>query len=228
MKITNSILTGSCDQHIYYITKNLGLHKDVLNAWQQLHTAAKDAGFDLAIASGFRGFDRQLSIWNRKFTGELPVKTIDNLQIDIIGLEERQQVAAVMLFSALPATSRHHWGTDLDFYSPSALTDQQKLQLEPWEYQGNGPFGQLTQWLAQNAHDFGFYFPYDQFRGGVAAEPWHLSYFPLASEMQQRLTSGVVFDQLKQCDIAAKSYILENITELMTQYVYNVGKAPHG
>lgn len=228
MNITNDILTGATDEHIHYFDKRIGLHQEVVDAWLTLQLAASSAGFDLQIASSFRSFDRQLAIWNRKFSGELAVKSLDNQQIDIAKLSIEQQVAAVMVFSALPATSRHHWGTDIDFYSPTALTDEQSLQLEPWEYQDGGPFATLNQWLIQNGPQFGFYFPYDVYRGGVAAEPWHLSYFPIAKRLQQALTPEIVYAQLKHCDIAAKSYILDNITELMTQYVYNVGKAPHG
>ncbi len=55
----------------------------------------------------------------------------------------------------------------------------EKLQLEPWEYQAGGYFYQLTQWLDAHMAEFGFYRPFSTDTGGVAAEPWHLSYHPL-------------------------------------------------
>lgn len=228
MNIANCLLTGANDNHIHYINGHIGLHTEIITPWLKLKTAAQLAGFEIEVASGFRSFERQLSIWNRKFSGELPVKNISNQLVDMHSLNIDLQVGAVMTFSALPATSRHHWGTDLDFYSPSALNSGQKLQLEPWEYQDNGPFATLALWLHHHAQEFGFYFPYDQYRGGVAAEPWHLSYFPIAQQIQQALTPDIVYTQLKHCDIAAKSYILDHLPELIAQYVQNVGNVPNG
>lgn len=224
--IHSDILTGASDKHICYMETGVGIHNAMLKDWQALTKAANKAGFNLAIASGFRSFDRQLSIWNRKFTGELPVKSLENERIDLTNLPTAQQIKAVMTFSALPAASRHHWGTDVDIYDPSALSPDSTLQLEPWEYEQGGPFEQLTDWLADNLENFGFYFPYDKYRGGVAAEPWHISYFPLANTYQQALTKEVILAQIERCDIEAKSYIIKNLDQLLTTYVYNVGTSP--
>ena len=105
----------------------------------------------------------------------------------------------ILHWSALPGTSRHHWGTDLDVFDPDALGTE-KLQLEPWEYAEHGPFAKLNQWLDDHAARFGFYRCYaDSATSGVAIEPWHFSYAPLSQaypeqiqpqELAQRLTAA--------------------------------------
>ena len=57
----------------------------------------------------------------------------------------------------------------------------------PAEYLAGGPFHRLTTWLDAHMHAFGFFRPYTTDRGGVAPEPWHLSYAPVASRAQAAL-----------------------------------------
>ncbi len=218
-----TLITGQTDNHISMLNTNVGLHHQVIAPWQAMCQHALQDGFTLNIASGFRSFERQLSIWNRKFTGELPIKDLNNAVIDIASLTEDEIIHAILTFSALPGTSRHHWGTDLDFYSHELLAANQTLQLEPWEYQANGPFAELTQWLHQHAIDYGFYFPYDKYRGGVAQEPWHLSYFPLADQFEQQLTVNELAHCLQASDIMAKQSIIKQLDTILTQYVFNIG-----
>ncbi len=215
-------LTGKSDEHIHWFSEHTGIHQQVVEPWQQLCHAAKKQGHHLTIASGFRSFDRQLSIWNRKFTGELVIKNIENNIIDIDQLTDKEIAQAILTFSALPGASRHHWGTDIDFYDKHLLVDGQSLQLEPWEYQTAGPFAALTTWLKENAQKFGFYFPYDKYRGGIAQEPWHLSYYPLAKTYQEALNR----EHLAQClsieDIEGKQTIINELEDILAQYVLNV------
>ena len=42
-----------------------------------LQQKASTAGFDLQIASGFRNFERQLTIWNNKACGVTPILDSD-------------------------------------------------------------------------------------------------------------------------------------------------------
>ena len=48
----------------------VSVHRDVVEPFRAMRDEAARAGFDVAILSGFRSFDRQLSIWNRKAGGE--------------------------------------------------------------------------------------------------------------------------------------------------------------
>ncbi len=137
---------------------------------RHLMLTAEKAGFRFHIASGFRSFNDQLSIWNRKVSGELTVRDSNNCVVDISGLTESTIVRAILNWSALPGTSRHHWGTDFDVYDADALPEDAQILLEPWEYK-SGHQADFSQWLTENVEKHGFFFPYDKNRGGVAYEP---------------------------------------------------------
>ena len=76
---------------------------------QQLRDVAEQAGQTLAVASAYRGFDRQLSIWNAKARGEKPVLDLAGQAIDLDCLSDWDRVQAILTWSALPGASRHHW-----------------------------------------------------------------------------------------------------------------------
>mgnify|MGYP000332850441 CR=1 FL=1 len=215
-------LTGKSERHIDWLGENLGLHQSVVEHWQAMCLAAKADGIDIAIVSGFRSFDRQLAIWNAKYQGLRPVKDISNNSVDISKISTFDRIKAIMLYSALPGTSRHHWGTDIDVYSPSMLGKDQSLQLEPWEYGADGPFNRLTIWLKKHAGKFGFYLPYQEYLGGVAPEPWHLSYYPLANEFMSLLTEEVIRQAIAESEILGKEEILSVLPSLYNQYITNI------
>jgi len=242
MKITNVIesgdisaqLLGLTDQHIHYFeqphtqeakhsvnSKVLGIHHLMLADFQALVASAEQANLKIEIASGFRSFERQLLIWNNKFTGKAIIKDATGKQVQISGLNDKEIVKAIMLYSALPGASRHHWGCDIDIYAANLLNGK-TLQLEPWEYSESGPMAKLSIWLAKNANKFGFYFPYDSFRGGVAAEPWHLSYAPLAKQYQAAFSLDTLRKCIMQTDIAGKEAIIDNVTDIFERYITNV------
>lgn len=225
--IDEQSLFGLSDSHITYLSEHHGVHHQVLPAWQAIQAAAQKDGLDLCLASSFRSFDRQASIWNRKFSGELAVYDINEKAIELASLSTDEKIKAIMLFSALPGASRHHWGTDIDIYSPSLLPKGKKLQLEVWEYQEDGPMHSLFQWLTENAEKFGFFFPYDQYRGGVSAEPWHLSYAPISSEYQSHLTIQNLAKCISHSDINGKDTVLNNLSELFQQFIINIGDYPN-
>jgi LAS superfamily LD-carboxypeptidase LdcB len=223
MNLNNEQLTGQDDSHIHWLDEHTGVHLEMLSAWHSLCDSAKIAGFNLAIASGYRSFARQLNIWNRKFTGQLPIKNLQGHSIDIDAMTDTDIVNAILLYSALPGASRHHWGCDIDIYASNLLPEDQKLQLEPWEYQEKGPFHSLSQWLSLNAHLYGFYRPYDKFRGGVALEPWHLSYWPLAKKYEEQLSSELLNKIISLHEIKGKVAITSQLSEIFTTFVKNTG-----
>ncbi|WP_439102742.1 M15 family metallopeptidase [Congregibacter sp.] len=167
-----------------------GRHKlqpAVWNAWTYLSLAAEKEGYKLQIASAYRSYERQLSIWNGKLSGERPVLDDNDHTIDIRDLSDAECIRCVLRFSAMPGGSRHHWGTDLDVYDAAAVADDYRVQLSAAEVDAAGPFGAMHAWLDQRiarGESFGFYRPYDRDRGGVAAERWHLSYAPLATDFE--------------------------------------------
>ncbi|WP_223270300.1 M15 family metallopeptidase [Colwellia sp. C1TZA3] len=218
------ILVGKTESHIRWLTPNIGINSQMLSAFKQLQLAAKKAGIELSIASGFRSFERQLMIWQNKFSGRTAVKDGSNQVLAIEQLTEAEKIHAIMLFSALPGASRHHWGCEIDVYAKNLLPAEQALALEPWEYQASGHFYPLTVWLAEHAKTFGFFLPYNKFRGGVAQEPWHLSYLPLSQHYQQAHTEALLAATLLNSDIQGKTLLLELLPDLYQRYIVNVAK----
>ena len=217
-------LLGLNQTHLVYLTESTAIHKQMQTAFQHLALAAKKNGIDLAIASGYRSFERQLMIWNNKFSGKSQIKNQQGQTIDTSHFSAIEKINAILLYSALPGASRHHWGCDIDVYAPNLLPKGEQLQLEPWEYDKQGPFAQLSSWLKANAKEYDFYFPYDKFRGGVAAEPWHLSYAPIAMKYQQHFSVEELAKCLSKSDILGKVDILTNLENIVQTYITNVGQ----
>ena len=93
-------------------------------------------------------------------------------------------LGTILRYSALPGTSRHHWGTDLDIWDAAAVEPGYALRLSPAEYVAGGVFSAMTQWM--------FYKPYAIDSGGIAPEAWHISYRPVASRYRRLLSPDIL------------------------------------
>ncbi|VXC95633.1 Peptidase M15 [Enterobacterales bacterium 8AC] len=223
--ITPEMLTGRSTEHLAVLSGNHRLQPAAVEAFRAMQQAANAAGFDLQPASTFRDFDRQLAIWNGKFCGDRPVLDQDSQPIDIMPLSTAERCEAILRWSALPGASRHHWGSDLDIYDPSLLPAGEKLRLEPWEYQEGGYFYPLNQWLTAHMADFGFYRPFTEDQGGVAIEPWHLSYRPLAQEAERLLTPALLLAAWQDKEVAGAQWLAGHLPALFTRFIHIQGKA---
>ena len=145
-------------------------------------------------------------------------------ELDVTALTDDEKLAAILHWSALPGSSRHHWGTDLDVYDPTEFTNtDRQLQLVPSEYcDPQGPCFSLWQWLTEHASEFGFFFPYARYQGGVAQEPWHLSYQPLASVYLQQLSLSVLETAILHSSLAARETICAMLPALYQRYICNI------
>jgi LAS superfamily LD-carboxypeptidase LdcB len=193
-----------------------------------LRSAAEEEGFDLAILSGFRGFDKQMSIWNRKASGQLTVLDSDAKPLDITVLTERDLVFSILRWSALPGASRHHWGTDLDIYDMAAKPAGYEVELIPAEVDAGGMFGPLHEWLDARIADkraCGFFRPYDIDRGGVAPERWHLSFAPISSAYTRLLTPALLRAAIGHADMLLKDVVLEHLDAIYERFVMNTNSA---
>jgi LAS superfamily LD-carboxypeptidase LdcB len=200
------------------------VHADVVVPFHALRQAAARDGFDLTILSGFRSFERQRSIWNRKARGEVAVLDSDARPLDITTLPPRELVFSILRWSALPGASRHHWGTDIDVYDSAARPPGYEVELVPAEYDGDGLFAPFSRWLDEriaNRTAYGFFRPYDRDRGGVAPERWHLSYAPVASEFSRSLTTDVLRTAIESSDMMLKEVVLSNLDEIFSRFVTN-------
>ncbi|MNZ32467.1 D-alanyl-D-alanine carboxypeptidase [compost metagenome] len=219
--MTQDQLLGLDESHLILVGR--GPHRltaATAAAFNDMQVAAAYEGFNLQAASSWRGFERQLAIWNGKWRGERPLLDADNQPLDALQLDDMERLHAILRWSALPGTSRHHWGTDLDIYDPDCLPAGTRLALEPWEYEAGGWFADLGEWLGDHMSDFGFFLPYAKpldAAQGVAYEPWHIS-FALESA-EQRLDPDALALCLQQADIEGKACILSHLDEILARYV---------
>src|SRR5688572_1503380 len=182
-------LTGRASTHVVALPE-LGctVHRDAAQAVVELREACLAAGLQLSIASSFRSFDRQVQIWNAKYTGERPVLGRDSRPFDRGRADPNALIDAILAWSALPGASRHHWGTDFDVVDGNALAFGYQPLLVPEEYAPGGVFERLGAWMDANLAEHGFFRPYRSERGGVQPEAWHVSYAPIATQALGALT----------------------------------------
>ncbi len=219
-------LTGLADSHLVVLSDGHRLQAEVAGAFRRLQSDAERAGFELAIASSFRSFSRQLQIWNAKAAGQRPVHDDQGRPVALATLPALEKMHAILRYSALPGTSRHHWGTDLDVYDAAALDDPAQLRLEPGEVSPGGIFDPLHCWLDERmaaGESHGFFRPYGRDCGGVAPERWHLSYAPLAVSCAGQL-DGALLRHCWHCEpggepLLLRSQIEASLDAILQRYV---------
>ncbi len=222
--MNTDILFGKTTEHLVPLegTKFL-VHKQMLSDFRKLQNDATRDGFDLQIVSAFRDHARQLLIWNKKASGEKSVQDNDGNQIDVKAISEFDLMLSILRWSALPGTSRHHWGSDIDIFDGrKQLRDE--VQLTPSECEGNGASADLHQWLdikIQNESSYGFFRPYRDDLGGVAAERWHLSYYPVSRRMIGNYTFSLFKNNIESSEILLKDSVLEHANEIYSRFFLN-------
>lgn len=215
-------ITGRTEEHLIWSDElESKINKSALIPLITLKESALSDGLDLKIASGFRGFSRQEEIWNRKMRGETTILDKNHKPIDAKKLNQRELVFTILKWSAIPGTSRHHWGTDFDFFDGNTLGGDYRVQLIAEEYLDNGIFNPLYLWLKKNAAKFGFYFPYNEDRGGVGPEPWHLSYFPQAKVYQERFTKHLFLENLRVSTFEGKEILFKEADLILKKFILN-------
>ena len=220
-------LTGRARTHIVDLDRpRCALHYAAATSFLALRDAAAQAGIDLAAASSFRDFDRQLHIWNAKWTGERPLLHRQGRPLVAASLDEAARIDAILCWSAMPGGSRHHWGTDCDLIDSAALPDGYRVQLVPEEYAPGGVFERLTPWLDENMARFGFYRPYASAGCGAGVEPWHVSYWPVAYEALEALTLPVLRRAVAGSALLGKEQVLERLPEIYTRFILAVDSPP--
>lgn len=212
------------DEHLLIECQNgFLLLPEVCEAFKRMQGAAAKDNVDMQIVSSYRSFDRQLQIWQNKWTGKAALLDADENQLDVSALSDQEKILAILTWSALPGASRHHWGTDLDVYDKNAVEHSpDDFQLVCSEYD-QGPCSQLSNWLDENAIKFGFSRPYAEYTGGIAREPWHLSFLASADKMLGILDEQVLLDNLTQSDILGLDSIIANMPDIYQRFVLNKG-----
>lgn len=202
-EIEIALLTGKKLPQLKY-----GLLPEVSTAFEKMKKEAKKAGVQLHITSAYRDFKRQTEIWNGKFD-----------RYKAKGLKGEALIHKITEFSAMPGTSRHHWGTDADILDISVL--QPKNPLEPSHYVNpKGIYNKMHEWMLHNSEKFGFYEAYtdDAERTGYEFEPWHFSYKSTAKKYLKQYNERVKFAHIKSPELKGHELITESFFQ---NYVKN-------
>jgi len=202
------------------------LHPEAIAAFIALQSAARGAGLDLQAVSGFRDLARQLAIWNGKFRGERPLLDRHGQPLDALALDEPARVAAILVWSALPGASRHHWGSDFDVIDAATVPAGEPARLEAHDFAPAGRHAALADWLARHAADYGFFPPYDSDRGGTSPEPWHLSYAPVAGPALAAMSVELLAEALAGVEVEGRTTIGQRLPDLFARYVVAVAAPP--
>jgi LAS superfamily LD-carboxypeptidase LdcB len=224
IRFSQAELTGRSRGHIVDLADPpCSLHWAVIAPFEALRAAARSDGIDLVPVSSFRDFSKQLAIWNGKHRGERDMRDASGGLLDARALDDAARVDAILVWSALPGASRHHWGTDFDVIDKLAMPAGYRPQLVPEEYAAGGVFARLGAWLDERAAGFGFYRPYTTWRGGVQPEPWHLSYAPVASLAMRDFSVDVLRAALAETpEMEARAAVASNLPAIYARYVANV------
>ena len=216
-------LTGQARTHIAAVADpDCLLHIHVVTPFMNLRRAALDEGIDLQAVSSFRDFARQLTIWNGKYSGERPMLDAAGAKLDAKSLTPRERVDAILLWSALPGASRHHWGTDLDLVDRNSSAGGYQIKLTPEEFAPGGPLAHLERWLEAHAPRYGFFRPFQGVRSGVQPEPWHFSFAPIAETARRLLSPQVLRTALAGAPLLGKEVVLGSLDELHARYVATI------
>lgn len=213
-------LTGRARTHVVELQHpRCVLHYEAVASFLAMRDAAAEDGIDLAARSGFRDFDTQMLIWNRKWTGERQLNDRNSQPVERSRLGDDEAVDAILCWSAIPGGSRHHWGSDVDVIDASAVPEGYAVQLVPAEYAADGIFSRLTAWLDAHMTRFGFFRPYRTDRGGVSPEPWHLSYAPVSVPALESLSLSMLRQAIETSPIEGKPYVLARLPEIYTRFM---------
>ncbi len=198
------------------------VHHKVKQPLLRLLSTLKDAQLTIKIISHWRSFEHQSIIWNSKWSGQRPLLDRHSQVIAFDNLNDEEKFNAICFWSALPGTSRHHWGTDFDIFLQEPINCGYQPQLVPEEFSQRGECHLLETWLQSELERFGFYRPYQSFNGGVSPEPWHISFKSIAADCQKKLKATDVAYLVKQHKLFGEKVILEKLNNYLEQYVYSV------
>ncbi|MGY8988688.1 MAG: M15 family metallopeptidase [Flavobacteriales bacterium] len=187
-----------------YRNKNkMYLQKETLDAFIKMWEASQKEGINLQIVSGTRNFNSQKSIWERKFKANKED-----------GISDIENIKKIMLWSSMPSTSRHHWGTDIDINGFEKYFDGKNEKANK-EY----------EWLVNNAPSFGFCQVYTEKRDGKRTtgyneEKWHWSYMPLSSDYLKKYKELITYKDISGFSASESAEKLNIIKE----FVLGIGK----
>ena len=163
----------------YHNKSEMYLQKQTLESFIKMRETAEKDGIQLTIISGTRDFYSQKSIWERKYS-----------RYKKEGFSDIEIIKKIMIWSAMPTTSRHHWGTEIDIngFDDYFNGENEKANKE-------------YKWLVNNAPKFDFYQVYTEKgsgkrKNGYNEEKWHWSYMPLAHEYLKLYQEIITYEDI--------------------------------
>lgn len=163
----------------------MSVRKDAAIALEKLFAAAKSDSWHLMLASGYRSYTEQISVYNAE-------------------VQNNGQAGADQE-SARPGHSEHQTGLAADLEPSSRNCELEVCFADTVE----------GKWLAANAYKYGFIIRYQKDKTsltGYAYEPWHIRYIgvDLASEINKTgQTLEQFFNLPATADYPAASYQLK-------------------
>jgi LAS superfamily LD-carboxypeptidase LdcB len=216
-------LTGRARTHVVDLdAPPCTLHRAAVEPFLEMRAAAAADGIDLVPVSSFRDFARQAAIWNAKFRGERTLLDRDGEPLDPSGLGGAELIDTILLWSALPGASRHHWGSEIDVIDAAAVPPGYRVELVPREFAAGAIFERLDRWLERHMSRFGFFRPYVTDRGGVRPEPWHLSYAPVSVPALAATSVALLREALLHEPIAGLAEVIARLEPIHERYVARV------
>jgi zinc D-Ala-D-Ala carboxypeptidase len=185
----------------YHDKPEMYLQKQTLESFIKMREAAEKDGIQLTIISGTRDFYSQKSIWERKYNNYKKEE-----------LSEVEIIKEIMLWSSMPTTSRHHWGTDIDING-----------FDDYFSEENKKANKEYKWLLINAPKFDFFQVYtekgeDKRRTGYNEEKWHWSYMPLAREYLNLYQEIVTYEDIN--GFSGSQFAKE--MDIINKYVFGI------
>ena len=194
--------------------------RDIVADLQALSEASKANGFELRLESAYRSFDKQLSIWNRKARGELPLLSAAGVPMER-PKDEEELMYAILTWSALPGASRHHLGTDIDVVDGAACPEGYEVQLTPAECEGM--FAKFHAFLTarmEAGESFGFSRVFVPGRGKIRPEGWHIAHLPTSRKRLEPFSLDVLRSIYERSEMECKRAVLANLPKLAEEYIY--------
>jgi LAS superfamily LD-carboxypeptidase LdcB len=154
------------------------LRKEAYESFKKMYEAAKNEGISLKIISATRNFYDQKNIWESKWNGSYAKYAAG-----------KERALAILKYSSMPGSSRHHWGTDMDFN-----------ELNDAHFTKNAEGKKIYAWLKAHASEYGFCQTYskkgDERPNGYEEEKWHWSYLPLARGFMEQYREKIKYDNI--------------------------------
>ena len=159
--------------------RNIYLIHAVYEAYKKMHEAALADSVPLIITSGHRTFLEQVCEWELRW---------NNPRTDSIFENEVDKARYLLQYRAIPGTTRHHWGTDIDLNSFELAYYQSEEGIK------------VYNWLKEHAATYGFFQPYTPLNEkrpkGYNEEKWHWSYRPLSKLMLTKYLALVSINEI--------------------------------